>query len=186
MRTNGIRVLVALAEGFEEIEALTPVDILRRAGYSVVIAGVGQTAVTGGHGVTVVCDCTIENAGTEFDAMVLPGGTLGAKNLAASWAVNEKMLLIANSGSVIASICASPAVVLGPAGLLEGHRAVCYPGTEVHVPAFTFGEERVCVDGNLITARGAGCAVEFALAIVEKLSDTDERDRIAKAILFDL
>ena len=184
MKHSEIRILVALADGFEEIEALAPVDILRRAGYTVVLAGVGKLHITGAHGITVVCDTLIADAGVDYAAMILPGGGKGSKNLAASWEVNEKMLLIANTDSIIAAICAAPAVVLGPAGLLEGHRAVCYPGAEANTPGFPFASDRVCVDGNLITARAAGCAIEFALAIVEKLSGPEARETIDKAILF--
>lgn len=177
------RVLVILADGFEEIEAITPIDILRRAAYEVVVAGVGSTSITGSHGVTVTTDLTVPEAGTNYDAIVLPGGGKGSHNLAASWDVNEKLLMIANSEAVVAAICAAPAVVLGPAGLLEGHQAVCYPGAESHCPGFSFSHERVCVSGNLITARSAGCAVEFSLAIVEALSGRPARDAIAAAIL---
>ena len=184
MKDRDVKILVAFAEGFEEIEALVPVDLFRRAGFTVVTAGVGGTEITGAHGITVACDRRIEDVGIEFDAMVLPGGGPGSKNLAASWEVNEKMLMIANSGKVIAAICAAPAVVLGPAGLLEGHKAVCFPGAEANTPGFEFGDERVCVDGNLITARAAGCAIEFALAIIAKLTDAETAKRIGEAILF--
>lgn len=184
MSRKDTRILVALAEGFEEIEALAPVDIFRRAGYTVVLAGVGGLEIAGAHGIKVRCDQLIEDVDTGFDAMILPGGGLGAKNLAASWDINEKMLLIANNGSIIAAICAAPAVVLGPAGLLEGHKAVCFPGAESSTPHFEFGTERVCVDGNLITARAAGCAIEFALAVVEKLSGAKVADELADRILF--
>jgi 4-methyl-5(b-hydroxyethyl)-thiazole monophosphate biosynthesis len=177
------RVLVAMADGFEEIEALATVDILRRAGCEVVMAGVDAVNVTGSNGIRVACDCLIADAGTDFQAMVLPGGSKGSRNLAASWAVTEKMLMIASTGSVIAAICAAPAVVLWPAGVLEGRQAVCYPGMEQQCPGFTFGTQRVCTDGNIITARAAGCTVEFALAIVEALVGTNERDRIARSIL---
>jgi len=182
--TQKTRVLVILAEGFDEVEALTPIDILRRAGVTVVIAGVGGVSITGSHGIQVVCDGEITKCGTDFQGVVIPGGSVGSRNLASSWAVNEKILLIASSGAVIAAICAAPAVVLWPSGLLEGHKAVCYPGLETECPGFTFGEERVCVDGNLITARAAGCSLEFSLALVEKLVGFSERQRIAKAILF--
>lgn len=183
MSNKNIRILVPLAEGFEEIEALAPVDLFRRAGFTVVLAGVGATEITGGHGITVTCDTVIEDVGIDFDAMVLPGGGLGSKNLAGSWEVNEKMLMIANTGKVIAAICAAPAVVLGPAGLLEGHQAVCFPGAESNTPDFDFGTERVCVDGNIITARAAGCAIEFALAIIQKLTDGEVSRKIGKSIL---
>ncbi|HHU89316.1 MAG: DJ-1 family glyoxalase III [Sphaerochaetaceae bacterium] len=184
MSSQKVRVLVPLANGFEEIEAITPIDIFRRAGWDVVVAGVGGLEIEGAHGIKVCCDTLIDEVGVDFKAIVLPGGGLGSKNLAESWAINEKMLLIANSGGLIAAICAAPAVVLGPAGLLEGRKAVCYPGVEEYVPNFEFSDERVCVDGNLITARAAGCAVEFALAIVTKLASKQLSDEIAKAILF--
>ena len=184
MNKEQTKVLVALAHGFEEIEALAPVDIFRRAGYHVVLAGVNGLQIKGAHDIVVHCDQRIEDVGTDYDAMVIPGGGLGSKNLAASWEVNEKMLLIANNGSLIAAICAAPAVVLGPAGLLEGHKAVCFPGAESNTPGFHFGTDRVCVDGNLITARAAGCAIEFALAVVEKLSGRETADMLAERILF--
>ncbi len=177
------RILVTLAEGFEEIEALTPVDVLRRAGAEVVMAGIDGEVITGGHGISVVCDAKIEDVDTDFDAIILPGGGLGAKNLSESWLTHEKMLLLVNKGALLASICASPAVVLGPAGLLNGHQAVCYPGAEEHSPDFTFSDMRVCVDGNLITAQGAGVAMEFALAIVEHLYDRDLRDSLSASLL---
>ncbi|MGI6432247.1 MAG: DJ-1 family glyoxalase III [Sphaerochaetaceae bacterium] len=184
MEEKKITVLVAMAEGFEEIEAIVPIDLFRRAGYAVVVAGVDGTEIRGAHDITVACDANIEDVGTDFDALVLPGGGLGSKNLAASWIVNEKILLTFNSGAVLAAICAAPAVVLGPTGLLEGRKAVCFPGSETYAPQIEFGTERVCVDGNLITARAAGCAVEFALAIIEKLSGKKHADAIAERILF--
>ena len=184
MSDRKIRVLVVLAHGFEEMEALTPVDLLRRSGMDVVIAGVDDKIIIGGHDISIVTDVLIDDVGIDYDAIILPGGGVGAKNLSDSWLVHEKMLMIANAGGLVASICASPAVVLGPSGLLNGHKAVCYPGSEVHTPDFNFSTERVCVDGNLITSRAAGCATEFALAIIEHLLDKHARDKVAKAILF--
>ncbi len=178
------RVLVVLAHGFEEMEALTPIDLLRRSGLSVTVAGVDDIQIKGAHDITVVSDMLIDDVGVDYDAIVLPGGGLGAKNLSESWMVHEKMLMIASTGGLVASICASPAVVLGPSGLLNGHRAVCYPGSEASSPEISFSEERVCVDGSIITARAAGCATEFSLAIIEYLLDRDSRDRVASAILF--
>lgn len=184
MNNKQIRVLVALAHGFEEIEAITPIDLLRRSGIDVVIAGVDDKVIVGAHDISVVADVLIDDVGIDYDAIILPGGGVGAKNLSESWLVHEKMLLIANNGGLVASICASPAVVLGPSGILHGHKAVCYPGSEVNTPDFNFGTERVCVDGNIITARAAGCATEFALAIIEHLVDKKMSEKIAKAILF--
>ncbi len=111
MSSQKVRVLVPLANGFEEIEAITPIDIFRRAGWDVVVAGVGGLEIEGAHGIKVCCDTLIDEVGVDFKAIVLPGGGLGSKNLAESWAINEKMLLIANSGGLIADICAAPAVV---------------------------------------------------------------------------
>ncbi|MFA7671996.1 MAG: DJ-1 family glyoxalase III [Sphaerochaetaceae bacterium] len=184
MKNKNIKVLVPLANGSEEVEALGPVDVLRRAGFTVVMAAVGGSLeIVGAHEIVIKADILIEDAQTDYDAIVLPGGGLGAQNLASSWAVNEKLLMIANSGSVVAAICAAPPVVLGPAGLLNGRKAVCYPGSEVNYPDFSFGEERVCVDGNLITARGPGVALEFGLAIVEKLASKSVAERLEKQML---
>ncbi|NCB02672.1 MAG: DJ-1/PfpI family protein [Spirochaetia bacterium] len=183
MSNNRKRVLIVLAHGFEEIEAITPIDLLRRSGLDVVVAGVDDKIIIGSHDISVTTDLLIDEAGIDYDAIVLPGGGKGAQNLSESWLVHEKLLMIANAGGLVASICASPAVVLGPSGLLNGHKAVCYPGSEVNTPDFEFGDERVCVDGNLITARAAGCASEFSLAIIEHLLDKEVRNKIASAIM---
>lgn len=185
MSNKQIRVLVTLAHGFEEIEAITPVDLLRRSGIDVVIAGIDDKVLVGAHDIRVEADVLIDDVGIDYDAIILPGGGVGAKNLSESWLVHEKMLMIANNGGLVASICASPAVVLGPSGLLHGHKAVCYPGSEVNSPEIEFGTERVCVDGNIITARAAGCAIEFSLAIIEHLVGKEMSEKIAKAILFE-
>jgi len=183
MEHSNKRILVALAEGFEEIEALTPIDLLRRCNAEVTVAGVNSKVINGAHNIKVETDVLIEDAGLEYDAIIIPGGGLGARNLSECWAVHEKMLMLVNQGALLASICASPAVVLGPAGLLNGHKAVCYPGAEVNAPDFEFSDQRVCVDGNLITAQGAGCAIEFSLAIIEHLYDKEMKDQIQKALI---
>lgn len=184
MQNRNIKILVPLAHGCEEVEALGPVDVLRRAGFTVVTAAVGgELEIVGAHDIVMKADILIEEADTNYDAIVLPGGGKGSQNLADSWTVNEKLLMIANSGAVVAAICAAPPVVLGPAGLLNGRKAVCYPGSEEFYPEFEFGEERVCVDGNLITARGPGVALEFALAIVEKLASKAVSDTLQAQML---
>ncbi len=175
-------VLVAFAPGFEEIEAFVPVDLLRRAGAEVTTAGVGSQQVTSSHGVTVVCDTEISQAPVKFDCVVCPGGMPGSVNLAHSWPVMQRLVAASEQGLVCA-ICAAPAVVLGPAGLLDGHKAVCYPGMESSCPTVQFSDEPVMVDGNVITARGAGCAMEFALAIVSKLFGQEKADEIARNIV---
>ena len=191
------KAIVFLADGFEEIEALTPVDYLRRAGVEVTLAGVSKTEITGSHGITVKTDAAVTEAlvSEKFDALVVPGGMPGSTNLAASAAV-EKLLKDAESrGAVIAALCAAPVVVLAKAGLLKNRRYTCYPRMENDLAKFagsgykalTDGavhlEERVVVDGNLVTARGAGVAEEFALALVEKLAGKSARDNLHNGIV---
>ncbi len=177
------KVLIVFAEGFEEVEGLTPVDLLRRAGAQVVMAGVGSKEVVGAHGIRIVCDVEISEDTDEYDCMVCPGGMPGSVNLAHSWEVMQRLVKVAGHGLVCA-ICAAPAVVLGPAGLLDGHRAVCYPGQEAACPSVQFGTERVVVDGNVITARGAGCAIEFSLGIIEKLFGKTIADKVSSDIIW--
>lgn len=177
------KAVVFLADGFEEIEALAPIDLLRRAGAQVVVAGAAGLKAKGAHGVVVLCDAEARSLEGPFDCAVCPGGMPGAANLAASWPVNEILVTTAASGGVVGAICAAPAVVLGPAGLLDGHEAVCYPGMEKAFPDFAFGEERVLVSGNIITGRGPGCAVEFALSLVEALYGEAARATVARGIL---
>lgn len=177
------KVLVFLAEGFEEIEALTPIDVLRRAGAEVTVAGVGGLTIRGSHSVSVVCDVAVEDVKGDFDCVICPGGMPGSVNLSASWAVNELTIRTAANGGVVAAICAAPAVVLGPAGLLDGHQAVCFPGMEKAYPEFTFANDRVLVSGNLITARAAGCAMDFALTIVRVLFGQKKNDSLSESLI---
>lgn len=179
------KVLVILAEGFEEVEALTPVDLLRRAGAVVTLAGLNSITVKGCHNVSVNCDITLDNASLDaYDAVIIPGGMPGASNLAASDAVTSRILNIFSKGGLVAAICASPAVVLGPIGVLEGRKAVCYPGCESHSPDTKFYDMQVCRDGNLITARGAGCAFEFGLETVSYLFGREEADKLALKMIY--
>lgn len=162
-------VLVLLAQGFEEIEAITPIDLLRRAGAEVTVATLKEATVTGAHGITVKGDTTLEHLGEKlFDCVVLPGGGEGAENLAASSATLRRVVSIAQEG-VVAAICAAPAVVLGKTGLLDGKRVTGYPTTEKLVDGLVFEEEGVVVDGNLITAQGPAYATDFSLAIIKTL-----------------
>lgn len=179
------KVLVILAEGFEEIEALTPVDLLRRAGALVTIAGLNSLTVKGSHSINVNCDITIHEASLDaYDAVIIPGGMPGSTNLAASDEVTSRVLNTFSKGALVAAICAAPAVVLGPLGVLEGKNAVCYPGFEKYSPESNFINKQVCRDGNLITARGAGCAFEFGLEIVSYLYDRDTADKLALSTMF--
>lgn len=178
-------VIIPLAEGFEEIEAVTPVDILRRAGIRVIVAGLEGTSVAGAHGLTVQCDMTMSEAkGIPCDAVVLPGGMPGAKNLAASSDVTDVLEMTRQRGGYLTAICASPAYVLGAQGFLDGHKAVGYPGSEGKAPGIEFGTQSVLTDGKVITSRGAGTAIDFSLAIVTALMGKEKADQLAASIIY--
>lgn len=177
-------VLVVLADGFEEIEAITPIDVLRRAGLEVIVAGVGKREVPGAHGVTIETDIILEQYQGAPDAVVLPGGMPGAANLQKSQAVNDVIRKVAKAGKLIGAICASPAVVLAPAGILEGKRATCYPGFEDEFGSkVVFTEERVVRDGQVITSRGPGSALEFSIELVRHLVNEDAAKKLAQAMV---
>ncbi len=178
------KVCVLLADGFEEVEGLTPVDYLRRAGLEVRVAGVTGRDVTGGHDIRIDTDLTLDELDEDFDAIVVPGGGKGSENIAAS---ADAVALIKRhfaAGKLVAAICAAPAVVLhGACGLLSGRRFTCFPGLERNVRGATFVAERVVVDGNLITARAAGCAGEFSRAIIASLLGQTAADKLAETVL---
>jgi 4-methyl-5(b-hydroxyethyl)-thiazole monophosphate biosynthesis len=180
------KLIIALADGFEEIEALLPADMLKRAGIQVDIAGVTGLQVTSSHGITVVADGHFAELikQEDYDGIMLPGGLPGATNLAASWDVNHALVTMLNDGKLVAAICAAPAAVLGKAGLLEGRKATSNPGAVSHAPDVTFSTERVVIDGNLITSQGPGTAAEFAFAIISYLVDQESSDRLRKESLF--
>jgi 4-methyl-5(b-hydroxyethyl)-thiazole monophosphate biosynthesis len=161
------RATVVLADGFEEIEAVVVVDVLRRADVEVVIARVGEGNACGSHGISVVPDCRVEEiTSTEFDAIILPGGMPGASNLRDDERVQRLVREFADAGKTVAAICAAP-IALESAGILQGLRATSYPGFEL--PSATYCEERVVEDGHLVTSRGPGTALPFALRLVKKL-----------------
>lgn len=177
---------VVLAEGFEEVEAITPVDYLRRAGIEVTLLGLGGLNIRGSHGITVTADVAIgkETVGLVFDAVIVPGGMPGAKHLAESASVVDLILRHYAAGKTVASICAGPAVVLyGACHLLQGKRFTGFPGTEAQVKGGVPVAERVVIDGNLITSRGAGTAGEFAIAIIAALTGKEAAQSIAEAVL---
>jgi 4-methyl-5(b-hydroxyethyl)-thiazole monophosphate biosynthesis len=178
------KALVALAEGFEEIEAITVIDILRRSGISVTAAGVDALRVKGAHGVCVLADELLDLAGEDFDAIVLPGGSQGAFNLAASQKIKAIIKKFDKEGKVIAAICAAPSLVLAPAGILKGRSVTGYPGMlEGFGKDTIYKEDDVVVDANIITSRGPATAFSFGLAIAEKLAGRDIADKVRKATL---
>lgn len=177
-------VYLFLATGFEEVEALAPVDILRRADIEVQLISVsGEKVVTGSHGIAVTADGLFEE--TDFsdgELLVLPGGMPGTLNLEAHPDLAELLRFNFQNGKMLAAICAAP-MVLGKLGLLNGHRATCYPSYEEFLLGAEFSEERVVVSQNIITSRGAGTAMEFGLALVEKLKGEDVAKKLAVAML---
>ena len=174
-------VLVILAEGFEEIEAITPIDLLRRSGAKVTVAALSALTVHGAHGIGVVCDKLFSECNEEYDALVLPGGGEGSNNLASSFAVLELAIRTSQKG-VVAAICAAPSVVLGKTGLLDGKRVTGFPGSEFE--GLVLENEKVITDGNIITAQAAGSAVDFSLAIIAKIFDAATADKIRKRIYY--
>lgn len=184
-------VCVLLAEGFEEVEAITPIDYLRRAGAEVTTLGVTGEWVAGSHGIRVQADRlldahTSDTAAETFDMVIVPGGGPGSAAIAASQAAKHLILRHDAAGKLIAAICAAPAVVLhGSCNLLTGQRFTGYPGTEKSVTGAIFVAERVVKDGRLITARAAGCTGEFAIALVEALFGAPKAQSIAAGVLLD-
>ncbi len=175
-------IFVFLTTGFEEIEAMTTVDILRRAELDVkTVSLTGQRQVTAGHGVTVIADLLFSEAdlaGAEM--LVLPGGTTSFND---HEEMKRELLAFANKGGRVAAICASP-MVLGGLGLLKGRRATCYPGFEQYLTGATLQTDRpVVVDGNITTGRGPGLTIDFALKLVEIVAGREKRDAVAGQLL---
>jgi len=178
------KVLIVLAEGFEEIEAITPMDILRRADLEVIVAGVGRKEVTGAHGVRVQADVILEHCRDIPDAVVLPGGLPGAENLSKSKELEHLIRKMDQAGKLIGAICAAPSLVLARKGFLDGRKATCYPGFEKNFgPNATFSPDRVVRDGHVVTSRGPGSAMEFALELVEQLAGPEKAEQLAGALL---
>jgi len=171
------RVLMPLAEGFEEIEAVTVVDLLRRAGIEVHTAALARREVTGSHGITVVADIGLDDAvAADYEMIVLPGGMPGADHLRRDPRVVALLQQFAAAGRYTAAICAAPGV-LAHAGLLEGRAATSYPGflTPDSAPGIRLSEEPVVVDGRVVTSRGPGTAIPFGLALIELLAGSEAR-----------
>jgi 4-methyl-5(b-hydroxyethyl)-thiazole monophosphate biosynthesis len=176
-----MRALVPLAEGFEEIEAVTIVDVLRRASIEVVTASLGESPVRGSHGIAVAADRKLDAVlGEEFDAVVLPGGMPGSRTLRDDARVREVIQRAARTEKLVAAVCAAP-IALEAAGVLAGKRATVYPGNEL--PSARVVDERVVVDGRLVTSRGPGTALEFALVVVEKLAGVDAAEKLRTAMI---
>lgn len=177
-------IYVFLAQGFEETEAITPIDMLRRCGKEVVTVGVTEKTVAGSHNIPVVCDITIDEAVTDgLEMIVLPGGMPGTKNLAACSRVAELIKHCYENDILIGAICAAPSV-LGEMGLLEGRKAVCYPGFENALRGAELLDVPAVRDGRIITARGAGAALEFSYELISALIDKNTAEKLAGNIVW--
>ncbi len=169
-----------LAPGFEEIEALAPVDILRRAGLDVKLVGVGGAEITGSHGIAVKTDIEEKDVSTDdMDAVILPGGMPGTLNLEKSPIVKASVSYCADNGLIIGAICAAPSI-LGHMGLLKQKHATCFPGFETQLNCAKYTAEPVTVDGSIVTSKGMGAGIEFGLALLTKFKG-EERAKLMRA-----
>ena len=178
-------IYVFLATGFEEVEALTPVDLLRRAGHEVRLVGVGGKTIAGAHGIGVVCDLTENEIKLDgaLEMIVLPGGMPGTLNLEKSAAVQAAVDHCNANGIFIGAICAAPSI-LGHKGLLDGREAIAYPGFEEQLTGARISTHSVAQDGFIITAQGAGAAVAFGLKLVEALDGKARAEQLAASICY--
>ena len=176
---------IFMADGCEEIEGLTVVDVVRRAKMDIVTISItGKKEVTGSHNVTFLADALASEVNyEELDGIVLPGGMPGTLNLGADETVNKVIREFAAAGKMVGAICAAPSV-LGAAGILEGKHATCHPGFEEKLIGATTSDEEVVVDGNIITSRGMGTAIAFAIAIVRYFKDDTAVGEIKKGLVY--
>ncbi len=176
---------IFLAEGFEEIEALTVVDLLRRANIDITTVSItGKKNVTGSHNITVEADITIDELDFDSqDMLILPGGMPGTTNLDACEPLKAQIKKFNDNGKLLAAICAAP-TVYGKMGLLDGKKACCYPGREPDLIGAIPQTSSVTKDGNFITSRGMGTAIDFGLAIIEQFQGIDAAKDMADKIVF--
>ncbi|MDF1662432.1 MAG: DJ-1/PfpI family protein [Planctomycetota bacterium] len=175
-------VLVPLAPGFEEIEAVTIIDVLRRAGLEVTTAGLNDTAVEGAHNIRIECDTLLSELDSNWDAIVLPGGLPGSNHLRDDDKLKSLLADQAKAGRIVAAICAAP-IALEAAGVLKGRRATSYPGFGEQMPSANYVEDTVCIDGNITTSRGPGTALRFALSLVAQLASEETAGELSKGML---
>ena len=176
-------VYVLLGTGFEETEAIAPVDLLRRAGIEVLTVGLNGKTVVGGHGIAVVADITVDEIDlTDLEMIVLPGGLGGVASIRASRAAMDAIRFAYENGKYTAAICAGP-TVLGDLGITKGKCCVCYPGCEDGCPGAQIQNSAAYADGNLITGTSAGCAVAFGLKLIEVIKGEESARTVEKQIV---
>lgn len=174
-----MKAIIFLAEGFEEIEAITVIDVLRRAKADIKAVSVSENlAVTGAHKITVMADALYEEMDySDIDMLILPGGMPGTTNLASHRRLMQSISQHAKNGKLICAICAAPSI-LGELGILKGKSAVCYPGFEASLQGADVKYDSVIHDGNVITARGPGVSIQFALKLVEVLKGPELSEKL--------
>ncbi len=179
------KVAVFFGTGYEEIEALTVVDILRRADVETTMVSItDDRSVTGSHSISVAMDVLLSEVKfDDLDVLVLPGGMPGTKNLEACEALMRQVDAFMEQGRIVAAICAAPSI-LGHRGFLKGRKACSFPNFESHLEGAEVMDESAVIDGNIVTGRGMGAAVPFALAILEKLQGKEAADKMAENIMF--
>ncbi|MCL2808480.1 MAG: DJ-1/PfpI family protein [Treponema sp.] len=184
------KAIVLMADDFEDVEAITPIDYLKRAGIEVTTVSISQNLVVKSRWgeIQLIADTSINELPKKqdigiFDAVIIPGGMPGAANIAASEKAGNLIKNMAAAGKLICAICASPVVVLYPLGLIKGKKFTCFSGLEEKAPKGKWQDCRVVTDGNIITSRAAGTSGEFAIAIIEKLLDKEAGEKIAKTVM---
>ena len=179
------KVYAFLATGFEEVEALAPVDVLRRGGVDIqTVSIMGQREVEGAHGVTVLADLLLDECPMDdADLLMLPGGMPGAQHLDGCLPLQQALVQHHRKGKLIAAICAAP-MVLGHLGLLQGRKATCYPGFQSHLEGAEYTAELVTVDGNIITGEGPAAAFPYAYTLLATLTDEATADKVAEGMMY--
>ena len=176
-------VYMLLGTGFEETEAIAPLDLLRRAGVSIATVGLNGKIIKGGHGIGIEADMEIgEMDLTNLEMIILPGGLGGVASIKACTEAIEAIRFAWENGKYVAAICAGP-TILASLGITDGKKATCYPGCEEQMGNANMVEEAAVIDGNVITGTSAGCAVSFGLALISVLKGQDVSDAIAKQIV---
>ena len=183
MKRTKKMIAILLADGFEEIEALTPLDVLRRAGLDARSVAIGSKIAVGSHGIPVICDMEASEVNeNELSTVIFPGGMPGSLNLDASPYADKFINAVLANGGRLAAICAAP-LVLGRRGLLKGKEAICYPGFEEELSGAKISESSVVTDGNITTAKGMGVALPFALELVRLICGEDKANEISKSVM---